>query len=88
VLGLSGAAGRKRSVTGSRQSAWPGRLGATVMIGLGSTVRSSEPATGRSNVTAIGLVGGAPSAGTVRSTRSGPASAEIPARAAVSAVRI
>ena len=66
TLEASGAAGVNRTVTGSRHSSRPFTAGAIVKIAFGSTVRSSEPATGRSKVTVTTLVGVASSAGAVR----------------------
>src|SRR3989442_8733327 len=66
-----GGAGVNRIVAGSRHSSRPFTAGAIVKIACGSTVRSSEPATGRSNVTVTTLVGAASSAGAVRRTFSG-----------------
>src|ERR1043166_7207459 len=69
--GVSGAAGLSRIVTGSRHSSCPATAGSTVRIVLGSTVRSSEPATGLSKVTEISVVGAARAIGMVRITRNG-----------------
>src|SRR2546427_1922084 len=73
VAGLSGAAGVNRSVIGSRHSARPATAGVMVKMRFGSTLASSEPATGRSNVTATIVVADARSggAGVTRRTRSG-----------------
>src|SRR5687768_14507341 len=49
----------------------PPTAGSMRKIDAGSTLRSSEPATGRSNVTLISAVGTASPAGVVRVTRSG-----------------
>src|SRR5688500_10930187 len=49
----------------------PRTAGSIRKIDAGSTLRSSEPATGRSNVTLISAVGTASPAGVVRVTRSG-----------------
>src|ERR1051326_4602656 len=55
----NGAAGRNRPVTGSRHSNVPGTCGPSSSTASGSTARSSEPATGRSNVTATTAPGSA-----------------------------
>ena len=49
----------------------PATAGSTRRIVVGSTLRSSDPATGRSNVTVISAVGMASPVGVVRVTRSG-----------------
>src|SRR2546425_5201494 len=71
--GLRGAAGVNRSVIGSRHSTRPATAGVIAKMRLGSTLASSEPATGRSNVTATIVVAAARSggAGVTRRTRSG-----------------
>src|SRR3989454_1651859 len=71
VAGLRGAAGVNRSVIGSRHSTRPATAGVMVKMRFGSTLASSEPATGRSNVTATMVVAAARSVGVTRRTRSG-----------------
>ena len=73
VAGLSGAAGVNRSVIGSRHSTLPETAGVMAKMRFGSTVASSDPATGRSNVTDTTAVGAAAarSVGVNRRTRSG-----------------
>ena len=67
------AAGVNRNVIGSRHSTRPATAGAIVKIRLGSTLASSDPATGRSNVTETTAVAAARSLGVTRRTRSGVA---------------
>src|SRR5262249_8517526 len=67
----SGADGIKRMVTGSRHSSFPAMAGSTRRMVVGSTTRSSDPATGRSNVTAICARGFASPLGNDRVTRGG-----------------
>src|SRR5687768_7604414 len=58
-------------VTGSRHSTRPRTAGSMRKMDVASTVRSSDPATGRSNVTLISAVGIASPEGVVRVTRNG-----------------
>jgi hypothetical protein len=52
-------AGVNRTVTGSRHSSLPATAGAMLNSEAGSTERSSEPATGRSNTTVMRAAGDA-----------------------------
>ena len=80
----SGAAGRNRTVTGSRQSQAPATSGSSASTVFGSTVRSSDPATGRSKVTVTAEAGSAEPAGVARMTRSGGGPSVATAAAATS----
>src|SRR5512143_2536316 len=68
---VRGAAGVSRTVTGSRHSSLPAIVGSTRRTVAGSTMRSSDPATGRSKVTVICASGLASRVGPARMTRSG-----------------
>jgi hypothetical protein len=83
----SGALGINRTVTGSRHSSRPGIAGCTERTVAGSTVRSSDPATGRSKVTVIAGSGPASPTGVVRMIRRGAAAGPTVNAAVAAATR-
>ena len=76
--------GTNRTVTGSRHSYRPSIAGVILSTLAGSTARSIDPATGRSKLTEISVIGSVTPTGVERITRSGAectASAVAPATA-------